>query len=502
MPSSTRLMPRELVNAKKCYGGIYYKDWIKLNYEPDNYNSGRTAVFKFVDCKYNGDLIYKLSSIEDDYAKAKSDSFENHCDSTVFLMELPIVLNQKAIYVKMDDDVLCYNKHEPGFCADWDITLDSDYTRIQCCVFHAATEALTNKQLSIDNIDVALSVLKSHKFFHNKEQALKNLTNIVYDAPKMRDTMQKYISSIVLEKDFDVIQLETMFNTVLERNQKNNNGKNNIKSMFGLLIMLPLIKTHYSEECDTWTIAPIIYNSFVKFIKTLPLEDYDKSVLMMGKFFGCIDKSNISQSLINIRSNKQLHNFPFYNDCVRWIKNNNSVRTKKIDNTIRIMSVNIEKNNEIMLDLSDALQTNNTIQLSFIPFHPENSKIQMNYGSNHKQINLNPYTKISPIISKQNGNIIINVIGDQFWEYRYNKLDLLTINFKCLILDIKLIENNWRSKPIYIGYNNNDVCCICLNDLNKRFARTVLGCNHIFHKDCIVKWKDHSSNCPICKAIN
>ena len=56
-------MPRELVNAKTSSGGIYYKDWVQQNYEPDNYNSGRTAVFKFVDHKYNGDLIYKLSNI-------------------------------------------------------------------------------------------------------------------------------------------------------------------------------------------------------------------------------------------------------------------------------------------------------------------------------------------------------------------------------------------------------------------------------------------------------
>ena len=68
----------------------------------------------------------------------------------------------------------------------------------------------------------------------------------------------------------------------------------------------------------------------------------------------------------------------------------------------------------------------------------------------------------------------------------------------------KIIENNWRntSKTQYIGYNHNDVCCICLNDLIGRNAKTVLQCKHIFHKDCIKKWNDFSNACPICKAVH
>ena len=494
-------MPRELVNAKTSSGGIYYKDWVQQNYEPDNYNSGRTAVFKFVDHKYNGDLIYKLSNIEDDYANAKIESFDNNNESTVFLMETPISYNEKVKCVKMDDDVLYYNKQKPGIRHAWDVTLDSDYTRIQCCVFHAASESTNNRQLSIDNIDVALSVLKSHKYFYEREPELQRLTNIVYDTPKMRDTMQKYISSIINEKEFDNTQLETMFNTVIERNQKNNNGKNNVYSLFGILLMLPLIKQHYTEECDTWTIAPVIYDVFLKIVKRLPIDDYNKCVVSMGKVFGCIDKSNFSKSLNNISNNIKVQNFPIYNDSVIWLKKNNTTRTKRIDeNTIRIMSINIEPFNTIYINLFEALKMNNTIQLTFTPLHPENAKIDIKYGRN---IYLNPYTKISPIISKHNNTIVVNVINDQFWEFLYNKSELV-INFKYLILDIKIIENNWRntSKTQYIGYNHNDVCCICLNDLIGRNAKTVLQCKHIFHKDCIKKWNDFSNACPICKAVH
>ena len=43
----------------------------------------------------------------------------------------------------------------------------------------------------------------------------------------------------------------------------------------------------------------------------------------------------------------------------------------------------------------------------------------------------------------------------------------------------------------------NPLCSICLTDitLNKK----ELGCKHNFHKQCIDKWLEKKSNCPICR---
>ncbi len=38
-----------------------------------------------------------------------------------------------------------------------------------------------------------------------------------------------------------------------------------------------------------------------------------------------------------------------------------------------------------------------------------------------------------------------------------------------------------------------DVCCICLNDINKENNETI-KCNHSFHKE----WKKRSNKCPLC----
>ena len=48
----------------------------------------------------------------------------------------------------------------------------------------------------------------------------------------------------------------------------------------------------------------------------------------------------------------------------------------------------------------------------------------------------------------------------------------------------------------------DDECVICLEPLDK-FKITKLPCNHIMHKDCIIKLKRSdcilNNNCPICK---
>ena len=41
-------------------------------------------------------------------------------------------------------------------------------------------------------------------------------------------------------------------------------------------------------------------------------------------------------------------------------------------------------------------------------------------------------------------------------------------------------------------------CSICLENLSKNDEITTLGCNHIFHKNCIDNWFINHSTCPLC----
>jgi hypothetical protein len=40
-------------------------------------------------------------------------------------------------------------------------------------------------------------------------------------------------------------------------------------------------------------------------------------------------------------------------------------------------------------------------------------------------------------------------------------------------------------------------CSICLDDVGSSKPCN-LGCGHVFHLDCIIKWKDVNDSCPMC----
>ena len=42
-------------------------------------------------------------------------------------------------------------------------------------------------------------------------------------------------------------------------------------------------------------------------------------------------------------------------------------------------------------------------------------------------------------------------------------------------------------------------CAICLNVIT-RDKLTIEQCSHVFHSECLVKWKKYNENCPMCRT--
>jgi len=42
-------------------------------------------------------------------------------------------------------------------------------------------------------------------------------------------------------------------------------------------------------------------------------------------------------------------------------------------------------------------------------------------------------------------------------------------------------------------------CCICLNDFDDECEVSILMCNHILHKDCMIEWGKYKQSCPVCR---
>ena len=478
-------MPRELVTPQIETDFVPVNSWVKEFYDPSNYRSNRTAIMVHTGYKHNGDLLYKLANIVDDYAEVKIDSFTDQdgdkLKNTVCLLETPISYTSNAVCIKQDDDAILYAGQKVRYAHAWDISLDADFTRIQCCLFDASQPNIS-RQCAIDNIDVALSVMKIHKYFLEHEPELQRFAKIMYNTPRMRDTTQKYTISIIQDKDFDSVQLETMFNTAITRNERHNG---NIRSLYGLFIMMPIIKQHFTTECDPWTIAPMIYDKFLNIVNKLP-NDRHKSLVAMGKVFGSVVKQNTGYSLQSLRSKSKICNVPQYNDKVEWLDVSDvNIRVKKTRNDrMRVSSINLEKFATVNLMLQN---TSFNLALNLVP--GSGAKVKITYG-NSNRICIDTYSDSNIIFSKKSNTIAIQVAKDDLWEFPIQSNSTLSITFKNVIMDL------YATTTTVINPYNIDVCCICLDDLVGR--KVVLACNHMFHSECIHKWQSYNRLCPLC----
>ena len=52
----------------------------------------------------------------------------------------------------------------------------------------------------------------------------------------------------------------------------------------------------------------------------------------------------------------------------------------------------------------------------------------------------------------------------------------------------------------------NDICCICLDDIDDKSIKQKLSCNHIIHHECFFKLMINNSTkfieCPLCRVTN
>ena len=46
---------------------------------------------------------------------------------------------------------------------------------------------------------------------------------------------------------------------------------------------------------------------------------------------------------------------------------------------------------------------------------------------------------------------------------------------------------------------SDDLCSICLNNLDDEQTYTLEACGHQFHTKCIINWFRNSSTCPCCR---
>ena len=88
--------------------------------------------------------------------------------------------------------------------------------------------------------------------------------------------------------------------------------------------------------------------------------------------------------------------------------------------------------------------------------------------------------------------LVCTLFGSYFCHIFY-----ISTKNKCKIY-YDTYKKNKNLKEKLIKNDDNDICSICLEDLNGEKC-VILSCEHIYHKDCIKKWLKKNDSCPNCR---
>lgn len=76
---------------------------------------------------------------------------------------------------------------------------------------------------------------------------------------------------------------------------------------------------------------------------------------------------------------------------------------------------------------------------------------------------------------------------------------------KSCLVDLKSNDygcgyDNDENMVVYKNYKKNNLneCIICLEDMKFNEDLILVKCSHIYHKECLEKWMNRKSVCPLC----
>jgi len=56
-------------------------------------------------------------------------------------------------------------------------------------------------------------------------------------------------------------------------------------------------------------------------------------------------------------------------------------------------------------------------------------------------------------------------------------------------------------KNVVKNVDCDGICAICFCDVDRDDEKEVTNCSHLFHIQCLKKWKNMSKSCPICRTV-
>ncbi|CAN8234784.1 unnamed protein product [Cochlearia groenlandica] len=101
-------------------------------------------------------------------------------------------------------------------------------------------------------------------------------------------------------------------------------------------------------------------------------------------------------------------------------------------------------------------------------------------------------TKRCSIVFRDIDKAIKKSSSSRVIQVKISKLEYNVYNMDCLWIE----RFRFGSR---LDQEENTECVICLKDYEKETLVANLPCGHVFHGDCILKWTEKSTKCPLCR---
>lgn len=540
-------MPREFVSPIKETKGTVISEWLDIYYIPSNYSSSRVAILIKKDNKKNGDIIYEFKEFQDDYKISQLQNYNKTkgIQYNAVLLSSPNNFNIKTQCIKQDGDMwyygglLVHNKH------NWDITMDSDYSRINNLGF----QATMNSNMFESCVEIIICIIRTHNYFCSHVPELVDLTIKIRETPKLSDTMQKYIACLFTINDTDFEyqdeDLYTMWLTAIQRGLKYK--ESDLKRKTALAILLPLIKIMNNEDDEPRVIAKNIHKKYISIVSNINLDvsieekkvynvtdnwnlvkqnnkittdstidsitNWNNSVCMLGRHFGISEKKLVSLKsfLSNPNKGPLIFEFKLRSDKIDWITNmrqdyNNSLmRIIKNNNgsheQVRIIGININTTCWFTLNCN----SNELYTINIDVFNGCNISVSSENNTKDRHI-LNVITSTNVNVNTftvrfnaMKNTCIINQDNTEF-EIPSRRLNIKFTG--CIMI---ITKSKVKLNTLTHTQSTQSMCCICLNDFKQSEKKHITKCNHKFHIKCIDPWitkciDNYSTvTCPLCR---
>lgn len=538
-------MPREIVTNSEMrhHEHVTVTEWVDLHYDALNYTSNRIAVYEKIGEKQKEDYTYKVKHVLHDYRDTR---IRNTSD--VILLGVPIVLDAKASWLKKhDDELFCRARTGNASEPDWSHCVHADYTRAGDFLFSATRHGESFKK----QISVAISVIETMRFYCDHVSEVRDLSQRIFDMPQLSDSMQKYISCIVLDMEYSPSELLTMIKTTINRNRKW--SADDLSSTSALLILLPMVKQLFNRTrvfgvedsaCSAsanrqqqvtrllrdYSLRMSCLDMTVKYALASPSSNHRQNnhdhlarhhkdiviinpawidlVCKLATSFGVpntyvdilrLDLTKESISIPHSTIGRLIMKFDLPNDHISWVRDRSrDMRVVKRGQGFR----------------ADGLSQHTKCQLTLVPSlltSTQSYQLDLAGGGtvsvtpDSQSMDVRKMLTTSPIIirlDQKNNTCVVNQGHIQF-SFSCKRL---TIMFSGVYLSVTPIRPSGSDDSCASASDVADICGVCLDDTESSDVKYITDCRHTFHRQCIDAWMDHCSStyvqatCPMCRT--